>query len=261
MNAASDESDLRPLVAHIVFRFDYGGLENGVANLLNGLQGERLRHAVIAMTEATSFAERLPADVRVYEIGKQPGKDPRAYIRLFRLLRQLAPTVVHTRNFGTIDCAFIAFLARVPVRIHGEHGWDVFDPDGTNRKYRLIRQAMSPFIDRFVTVSQELGEWLENVVGIPHKKITRICNGVDTARFRPAANATEKSACPGAGEPGRLVIGSVTRFSKIKDPLNLVEAFRQLVATQSGRGFGQGHGLGQAGGGVGEAGDKEHDQH
>ena len=34
--------DPRPLIAHIVFRFDYGGLENGVVNVVNGLP-ERAR--------------------------------------------------------------------------------------------------------------------------------------------------------------------------------------------------------------------------
>ena len=30
-------ADERPLIAHVVFRFDYGGLENGVVNVINGL--------------------------------------------------------------------------------------------------------------------------------------------------------------------------------------------------------------------------------
>ena len=29
--------DKRPLIAHVVFRFDYGGLENGIVNVVNGL--------------------------------------------------------------------------------------------------------------------------------------------------------------------------------------------------------------------------------
>ena len=41
MNAA----DARPLIAHMVYRFDIGGLENGVVNLLNRLPRERWRHA------------------------------------------------------------------------------------------------------------------------------------------------------------------------------------------------------------------------
>ena len=34
-------SDPRPLVAHILHRFDIGGLENGVVNLVNRLPARR----------------------------------------------------------------------------------------------------------------------------------------------------------------------------------------------------------------------------
>jgi hypothetical protein len=39
------DRDPRPLVAHVVFRFDSGGLENGVVNLINHLPRDAYRHA------------------------------------------------------------------------------------------------------------------------------------------------------------------------------------------------------------------------
>ncbi len=219
----------RPLIVHIVFRFDYGGLENGVVNLISGLVDETPRHAVIALTEATEFAERLPDGVSVYSLGKQPGKDPGAYWRLVRLLRKLKPAVVHTRNFGTLDCAFFAFLAGVPIRIHGEHGWDIFDPDGTNRKYRLLRRVFARFVSRFITVSADLERWLIDVVGLRANKVQHICNGVDSDRFRPSTTGDQSPLPAGLAADAAAIIGSVTRFSAIKDPLNLVNAFVALV--------------------------------
>jgi sugar transferase (PEP-CTERM/EpsH1 system associated) len=220
-----------PLIAHIVVRFDYGGLENGVANVVNGLSGGEYRHAVIALTEATSFRERLRDGISVYALGKRPGKDPAAYIRLFRLLRKLEPAVVHSRNVGTLDCVVVAFLAGVPFRIHGEHGWDVYDPEGKRLKYRVLRRLVSHLVHRFVTVSEELRQWLVEVVGLPAGKVTRICNGVDTSKFRPRDAAAPPSRLPGAMRvDGAVVIGTVTRFSAIKDPLNLVDAFIRLRA-------------------------------
>src|SRR5690606_27113430 len=157
----------RHMIVHIVHRFDYGGLENGVVNVINETSGLGLRHAVVTLTEATDFSRRLLGDVSVYAIGKRPGKDLRAYMRLFRLLRELRPAVVHTRNVGTIDCSLIAFLAGVPARVHGEHGWDVYDPDGTNPKYQRIRRIFGRFVNRFVTVSEDLCNWLVSNVGLP----------------------------------------------------------------------------------------------
>jgi sugar transferase (PEP-CTERM/EpsH1 system associated) len=222
----------RPLIAHIVVRFDYGGLENGVANVVNGLNGGEYRHAVIALTEATSFRDRLCDGISVYAIGKRPGKDPAAYVRLFRLLRKLEPAVVHSRNLGTLDCALVAFLAGVPFRVHGEHGWDVHDPEGKRWKYRMLRRSVSHLVHRFVTVSEEIRQWLVGVVGLPAGKITRICNGVDTTKFRPrdAARAPHSRLPAAMRVDGAVVIGTVTRFAAIKDPLNLVDAFIRLRA-------------------------------
>lgn len=227
--------DQRPLIAHVVFRFDYGGLENGVVNIVNGLPEELFRHAIIAMTEASDFRRRIRrSDVEVHTLHKQPGKDPASYVRLFRLIRRLRPAILHTRNLGTLEGALIGRVAGAACRIHGEHGWDVYDPDGTNRKYRALRRAISPAISRFVTVSKELQQYLIDRVGIPAPKVRRICNGVDTERFLPREDAARALLPAERFPPGTIIVGSVTRFSEIKDPLNLVRAFIEARRAPTG---------------------------
>jgi sugar transferase (PEP-CTERM/EpsH1 system associated) len=197
-------------------------------NLINGLPEAEFRHAVIALSEAGEFRQRIRRrDVAVHAIGKRQGKDPGAYLRLYRLLREMRPDIVHTRNLGTLECALVARLAGVPIRIHGEHGWDVHDPDGKVWKYRFLRKLMAPSVHQFITVSRELQSWLVAKVGIAPDKVWHICNGVDTRRFSPLPAArTDRGNI--------VVVGSVLRFEPIKDPLNLVRAFlkarRQLAA-------------------------------
>lgn len=220
--------DHRPLIMHIVHHFICGGLENGIANLVNRMPDDGFRHCIVALTEVSSFRDRIKKQgVTVHCINKHPGKDPAAYLRLYRLISTLKPTIVHTRNIGTLECLFVAWLAGVPVRIHGEHGWDIFDPNGTRHKYRLVRRLIAPFVHRFVTVSNDLAEWLV-MIGIRECRIRRICNGVDTVRFRPRDAAESRGTIARLFPPEAIVIGSVTRFSAIKDPLNLVEAFVRL---------------------------------
>jgi len=219
-----------PLVAHLVHRLDYGGLENGVVNLVNTMDPRACRHAIIALTEVTGFADRIRnPEATVHAIGKRPGKDPRAYFRLWRLLRRLRPAILHTRNIGTLDCTIVGRLAGIPVRLHGEHGWDVHDPDGTNPRYRQLRRWLDPLVTRFITVSRDLGTWLVEVVGIRREKVMTICNGVDTGRFRPCDGGRELLP-PGFAPPGSVIVGSVTRFQDIKDPLLLVRAFIRAVS-------------------------------
>jgi sugar transferase (PEP-CTERM/EpsH1 system associated) len=226
VTAPARDADRRPLIAHIVFRFDYGGLENGLVNVIDGLPQDSFRHVVIAMTEASAFRNRIRrADVEVYALAKQPGQDPRAYLRLYQLLRRLRPTMVHTRNLGTLEGALVARFAGARARIHGEHGWDIYDPDGTRFRYRALRKLISPSINRFVVVSQELEGWLTEKVGIPPAKVVRICNGVDARLFRPIGSAPSRLLARNRFTPDAVVVGSVTRFSTIKDPLNLVRAF------------------------------------
>lgn len=235
MSVDASVESARPLIAHVVFRFDYGGLENGVVNVVNGLPEALFRHAIIALTDASDFQRRIRRqDVSVHTLNKRAGKDPASYMRLFRLLRQLRPAIVHTRNLGTLDCTLVARLAGVPSRIHGEHGWDTYDPDGTNRKYRALRRMLNPTIDRFVTVSSELEQWLVQTVGIRAAKVQRICNGVNTDAFRPRTSRERVSIPVERFPPESIVIGSVTRFTEIKDPLNLVRGF--IAARREPRG-------------------------
>ena len=66
--------DSRPLVAHVVYRFDTGGLENGVVNLINHMPAQAYRHAVVALTEVTDFRRRVQRDdVEFISLHKPPG--------------------------------------------------------------------------------------------------------------------------------------------------------------------------------------------
>jgi sugar transferase (PEP-CTERM/EpsH1 system associated) len=212
-----------PLIVHVVNALRPGGLENGVINLINGLPPDLFRHAVVCLTDYDDFARRIEnTAVPVIALHKRPGKDPSWYLRMWRTLRSLRPAIVHTRNLATIEAQAVAFLAGVPGRIHGEHGWDTYDLRGANRKYRTLRKLLAPFIQRFVPLSMELESYLVDAVGIPPGKLRRICNGVDTQRFHPRGD--ERSVLPGQA-PGDIVLGSIGRMEPVKDPLNLVDAF------------------------------------
>src|SRR5690606_14230190 len=133
------------------------------------------------------------------------------------------PAIVHTRNLAALEMQCPAWAASVPVRIHGEHGRDSYDPEGKSRKYQLLRRAYAPFVDHFVTVSADLECYLTDAVRISPARITRICNGVDEAKFRPAARASR-------GQPLRrpdrspLVVGVVGRLQDIKGQHVLIDA-------------------------------------
>jgi glycosyltransferase involved in cell wall biosynthesis len=174
-----------PLILHIVFRFDVGGLENGIVNLINRLPPERWRHGIVALDSVSSaFLARVQRkDVFSMQLCKGPGHAVPLYPELFRLCRRLRPTIVHTRNLAALEACVPAWAAGVPVRIHGEHGRDLDDLDGSNRKNQLVRRCYRPFVHHYVTMSQDLQRYLGSRVGVPSQRISQIYNGVDTKLF------------------------------------------------------------------------------
>jgi len=224
-------ADGRPLIAHVIYRLDVGGMENGLVNLINRLPADRYRHAIVSLSDSTDFAKRISrGDVPIVNLGKKPGHDLGLYSRLFRAFRSLRPAVVHTRNLAAIEAVAAAAAAMVPYRVHGEHGRDVQDPEGTIRRYRLLRKTLSPLVHRFIALSRDLERYLLGTVGIPAAKVVRIMNGVDLETFRPDAGRVGSFFAGAPFDPsGRVVIGSVTRMQEVKDPVTLARAFVRLI--------------------------------
>ncbi len=222
-----------PLIAHIVFRFDYGGLENGIVNLVNRLPAERFRHAIVALDGVgEDFRRRLQRpDVPVLSIGKRPGKDLPSYYRMWRTLRRLQPDIVHTRNLGTLDMQFAAAAAGVRRRIHGEHGWSPSDPQGLDPRNLRLRRLLRSLPHGYVAMSRDIARWLEQTIGVPAARIRQLYSGVDTGRFRPEGPVPADlpwPSDPGVGAP-TVILGSVGRFDPIKNHAGLLRAFRAIL--------------------------------
>lgn len=219
-----------PLVAHIVHRFAVGGMENGMVNLINRMPAERYRHAVICLADHGDMARRIDRDdVVFYDLHKRPGKDLALYGRLKRLVERLAPDIVHTRNLSALEGQFVAAWCGVRARIHGEHGRDVFDLYGRNRRYNLLRRAARPLVRRYVAVSHDLARWLVETVGVPSSRVRQIYNGVDVERFRPRQGPRPPLGRAGFVRGDSLVVGSVGRMAEVKDYPTLVHAFAEAI--------------------------------
>jgi len=234
MTAAAAPRDPRPCIVHVVYRLDVGGLENGLVNLINHMPADAYRHAIISLTDITQFHRRIARDdVALHALHKGPGHAVRLYPRLYRLFRQMAPAIVHTRNLAALEATVPARLAGVPVRIHGEHGRSVEDLDGSNVRLRRVRRLYRPFVTHYVALSSDLARDLRSGVGVPKERVTQIYNGVDTGRFRPASDARKPTDCPfGAGT---WMIGWAGRMEAVKDPVLLARAF-VLLAQRHPRG-------------------------
>jgi sugar transferase (PEP-CTERM/EpsH1 system associated) len=232
MRAGVGSAEFRPLVVHVVYRFAVGGLENGIVNLINRLPQDRFRHAVVALTEVTDFRQRITrGDTEFVSLHKPAGHGVKLYPQLARLFRRLQPQIVHTRNLAALEAQVPAWWAGVPVRVHGEHGRDIDDLDGTSRKHQWLRRIYKPFVHQYVALSRDLERYLVERVGVPADRIEHAYNGVDSERFAPPPVRQTIAGSPFT-DPRHLLVGTVGRMAAVKDQATLVRAFIRALQVQ-----------------------------
>jgi sugar transferase (PEP-CTERM/EpsH1 system associated) len=217
-------------VLHVVYSFSIGGLENVIVQLINRLPADRFEHVVLSLTTISDFKHRITQPgVRFIELNKPPGHAVPLYPRIYKLLRELRPDVLHTCNFAALELVPLGWLARVPLRLHAEHGWDAHDKNGENLRHQRVRRFYRPFVSHFVGVSQEIDDYLGSAIRVPAARRSLIANGVDTALFSPAAG--QRQTVPGCPfEPGNhWLVGTVGRLQTVKNQPLLARAFVRLI--------------------------------
>ena len=226
----SSASPRKTRVLHVVYSFSIGGLENVIVQLINRLPADRFEHVVLSLTTISDFKHRTTQPgVRFIELNKPPGHAVPLYPRIYKLLRELRPDVLHTCNFAALELVPLGWLARVPLRLHAEHGWDAHDKNGENLRHQRVRRFYRPFVSHFVGVSQEIDDYLGSAIRVPAARRSLIANGVDTALFSPAAG--QRQPVPGCPfEPGNhWLVGTVGRLQTVKNQPLLARAFVRLI--------------------------------
>jgi sugar transferase (PEP-CTERM/EpsH1 system associated) len=223
-------TDTRQHIVHVVYSFSIGGLENVIVQLINRLPADKFRHTVLSLTTISDFKNRITRpDVQFIELNKPPGHAIPLYPRIFKLLRQLKPDVVHTCNLAALEIVPIAWLAGVPKRIHAEHGWDTHDHNGSNPRYRKLRKFYKPFVSHYVAVSKDIDQYLQHAIGVPRNRRSLIANGVDTDFFAPANNTpTPVTGCPFTPRQ-QWIAGTVGRLQTVKNQPFLARAFVKVL--------------------------------
>jgi sugar transferase (PEP-CTERM/EpsH1 system associated) len=205
-------------------------MEMLLVECINRMPADRYRHAIICLTDYTDFSKKIAKpDVQIFALHKPPGLALGTHVDLWRLLRRLKPTILHTYNLPALEYALPAALAGVPVAVHGEHGRYGNDPHGTNRKHNLLRRLLLPFYDCYYGVSADLHAWLKTTIGVPDRKNLLLGNGIDTEKFSPATGAN-----PGLSSElptDCFIIGTVGRVQDVKNHAGLIDAFIALLAS------------------------------
>lgn len=213
-------------ILHIIYKLDTGGLENGLINLINHLPRHQYQHTILSLTTASEFKKRIQnKNVTIICLNKDPGPLHLYYRKIWKIIRQINPDIVHTRNLSAIECQIVAAFSKIRYRIHSEHGRDIGDIQGTNRKNIVLRRLMKPFIHHFIALSYDIKKYLMNKIKIPEDQISLIYNGVDTHKFKPMYGG------PNLAKHVRSNVSfvSIGRIQKVKNFPMLISAAKILL--------------------------------
>ncbi|MFK7803980.1 MAG: glycosyltransferase family 4 protein [Anaerolineae bacterium] len=161
-----------------------------------------------------------------------PANDLKAVWKLRQMMIEGKYDIVHTHSSkaGVIG-RLAAKWAGVPLVVHTVHGWSYHEHMSPGKKnfYVALEKIGYRNGDAMVTVSpKDIDKGLAEGIG-RREDYTVIRSGIELDRFGQVSAETASNMRRSLGIPAdALVIGSVTRLSEQKDPLNLVEALAQV---------------------------------
>src|SRR5690349_8812620 len=175
-------------VLHVIESLPLGGAENQVVTLASSLHSDIYKTHVCCLRREGVLAESLRArGIQVFLLNMRIRYWPLAVYRLYRLIKQLKPQIVHTHmDQAGIWGGMAGKLAGVPVIIATEHSISF-----TRKRHVFREMLINIFADKRTAVSEEIRQcYIENKLGKPEKIIT-IPNAVVVERFREINSRNE----------------------------------------------------------------------
>jgi len=212
-------------VLHLITELNVGGAEKALVRLLALLNRGRFDPTVACLFggDGPVAADIRALDIPVVDLGMTAKWRWDALWRLYRLLRQERPTILHTWMFhANIPGRLLGRLAGVPIVISGERTMGM----ESHLRYWLNRMT-APLADRITCVSQQVAGFVVNHIGIPRSKIIVIPNGIELPHFEHPFDATQirwELELP----VDRVLVGTIARLNPVKRLDILLHALRAL---------------------------------
>ena len=187
-------------ILHVAKVAGISGSENHLLLLLPALRarGHDVRFVMLHEGElgAAEMADRLrAADVPVDALRLPSPADPRALVRLVRLVRRARPAILHTH---LVHADFLgltaATVARVPVRASTKHGFNAFRD---NRVFGLADRGIAGLADLHVAISAGLARYLAEREGLDENRFEIVHYGIEPGPPPPTPPSAPRLAIVG----------------------------------------------------------------
>jgi glycosyltransferase involved in cell wall biosynthesis len=228
-------------VLHVITRLIVGGAQENTMLTAAVLDPDRYAVDVISGPQTGpegSLIEEIhtrgvPLSIELALVREiNPLKDLRALLALCCHIRRGHYTIVHTHSSKAgILGRWAAWLAGVPVIVHTVHGWGHHERQHplTRRFYILLEQLTQRITDRLIVVSsRNIEKGLADGIASPEKYVI-IRSGIELDRFRTPTRSRRDVRAELHIPPGAAVVGTVTRLSPQKAPLDFVKAVARVA--------------------------------
>lgn len=205
------------------------GTENQLIKLVMGIDRERFDVHLVCLDDRPWFQQHrheFNCATYLYHVNRlrRPGTYAN-FLRMVRLLRQLAPDVVHTFfPVANIVGVLGARLAGVPHIVSSRRDYG----EWMSRHYLAATRFADRFVECIVTNSHQVKELTRQVEGVPEERIEVIYNGIDLSVFYGLNRDDAFKHSIGLPEGGK-VVGIVANFRPMKRHETFLRAAREVL--------------------------------
>lgn len=208
-------------ILQVIPYFCFGGAETMCENLCYALTGQGHEVTVVSLYgEHTPISRRMEeAGVKIRYLDKRLGLDLSMVPKLYRIMKEEKPDVVHTHLDVIKYAVAAARLAGVPKCVHTVH--NVAEKEAEGRAQKIIngfyfRRGLSVP----VALSPEVQTSIVSFYGLQKEQVPVAYNGVDLSRCQPKESYK-------SGEAFHIL--HIGRFNEQKNHEMLLRVFQKLA--------------------------------
>ena len=212
-------------ILYIIDSLKIGGAEMLLLGLLDAVKEQGDIAHVAYFTPGPLEADVKKRGVPLTRLSTKGLKDPRAFYRTYKLIKDWQPDIVHTHLVKSDIAGQIAARLTGRPRLMTLHNTD---PWRTKPAMSAAYRMATAGADACIAVSERVADHVGKTNGFPRDRITTIVNGIDLDHFVPTKTPLDLSPY-GVPADGFVfsVIGSLTPQ---KDHQNFIDAAARVAA-------------------------------
>jgi glycosyltransferase involved in cell wall biosynthesis len=226
-------------ILHIVLSLDMGGLENGIINLVNGLDAKQFHIDVLCLNKRGTLSSNINNKNNAVYFDESFSENQTHRFSQYQFIcsirKHLASHhyhIIHTHGWATMLSTYLScfFLNhKKPLIINGEHGTLYFK----TKRQRWMQAFLFKQMALNLSVSNTLIKEISRRFNVPSSLFKALLNGVDTFKFNADQQKAETLKKKLMIDDKKQIIGSVGRLVPVKNYACLIKAFALLLKKHS----------------------------